>query len=105
MALRRARINSESRKGGARRRAYNDLRTAVYERSGGSCEVRATWSCSGQCEQVHHKQGRIGDRMLDLNKMVAICHNCHEYIGKNPELAYDRGWLLRRNVNEDGDRV
>ena len=43
--------------------------------------------------------------MLDLDKMVGICHNCHEFIGRNPALAYDRGWMLRRVVREDGDRL
>jgi hypothetical protein len=47
----------------------------------------------------------MGDRMTDMDKMVAICHNCHDFIGKNPALAYDRGWMLRRNVNENGDGV
>lgn len=100
MASGRARIRSESRKQAARRRAYDKARVAVYERSGGRCEINATWSCSGRCEQVHHRQGRTGDRMLDLDKMVGICHNCHDFIGKNPALAYDRGWMLRRNVSE-----
>ena len=100
MPLRRSRIAPVSRKGAARRRAYNELRTTVYERAEGRCEVNATWSCSGQCEQVHHKQGRIGDRLTDLDKMVGICHNCHEFIGRNPEMAYDRGWMLRRNADE-----
>ena len=98
MPARRARMRSESRKGAARRRAYDEARKAVWERCGGSCEIRATWSCTGQCEEVHHKQGRIGDRMLDLDKMVGICHNCHDYINRNPALAYDRGWMLKRNV-------
>jgi len=91
-------MRSESRKGAARRRAYDKARIAVYERANGRCEINATWSCTGQCEQVHHKQGRTGDRMLDLDKMVAICNNCHDFIGRNPALAYDRGWMLKRNV-------
>jgi hypothetical protein len=94
-----------SAKQAKRNREYDKLRQFVYERSNGRCEINATWSCSGQCEQVHHKQGRVGDRMLDLDKMVAICYNCHDFIGRNPALAYDRGWLMRRVVSEDGNRV
>jgi hypothetical protein len=105
MTLRRSRIAPVSRKQAARTRAYNQVREAVYERAQGRCEVNATWSCSRNCEQVHHKQGRLGDRMTDMDKMVAICYNCHEFIGKNPALAYERGWMLRRNVNENGDGV
>jgi hypothetical protein len=97
MALRRSRIAPVSRKGAARTRAYNKLRIAVYERSGGRCEIMAFHGCTGQCEQVHHKQGRVGDRMTDLDKMVGICQNCHEYIGRNPRLAYEQGWMLKRN--------
>ena len=95
--MKRSPISSTSRKGAARRREYDKVRKAVYERAAGRCEVNATWSCSGQCEQVHHKQGRIGDRLTDIDKMVGICHNCHEFIGRNPALAYDRGWMLKRN--------
>lgn len=101
--MKRTPIRLESSKGAARRRAYDKARKEVWERSGGTCEIKATWSCTNQCEEVHHKQGRIGDRMLDINKMAAICHNCHDFIGRNPALAYDRGWMLRRNVHEDGD--
>ena len=97
MPLKRSRIAPVSRKGSARRRAYNDLRDEVYERSKGRCEVGASPACTGQCEQVHHKQGRQGDRLTDLSKMVGICHKCHEFIGLYPALAYDRGWMLRRN--------
>ena len=86
-----------SNKQAKRNREYDKLRKQVYEESNGRCEVNATWSCSGRCEQVHHKQGRIGDRMLDRSKVVGICHNCHDFIGRNPALAYDRGWLLKRN--------
>jgi hypothetical protein len=94
-----------STKQAKRNREYDKLRQVVYERANGRCEINATWSCSGRCEQVHHKQGRSGDRMLDLDKMVGICHNCHEFIGRNPALAYDRGWMLRRVVRENGDRL
>jgi hypothetical protein len=44
----------------------------------------------------------MGDRLTDMGKMVGICRNCHEFIGRNPALAYDRGWMLRRNTYEDG---
>lgn len=105
MALRRSEMRRVSRKGAARQREYLKLREAVYERARGLCEVNATPDCTGQCEQVHHKQGRQGDRLTDLSKMVGICYNCHEYIGRNPALAYDRGWMIRRVANEDGDRI
>lgn len=91
-------MKQTSSKQAKRNREYDKLRQVVYERSDGRCEINATWSCSTRCEQVHHKQGRLGDRMLDLDKMVGICHNCHDFIGRNPALAYDRGWMMKRNV-------
>lgn len=87
-----------SKKRAKKNREYDKIRREVYERSDGRCEINATWSCSGMCEEVHHKQGRIGDRMLDMEKMAGICRNCHDFINSNPALAYDRGWMLRRNV-------
>ena len=98
MPLRRSQMRQVSRKGGSRRRAYNSLRDAVYERSGGLCEILASADCTGQCEQVHHKQGRMGDNLLDIEKMAGICHQCHDFIGRNPALAYEKGWMLRRNT-------
>lgn len=97
MALTRKRIRPVSKKQSARNREYDKLRIAVYERANGRCEINATWNCTGRCEQVHHKQGRMGERMTDIDKMVGICYPCHEYIGRNPLIAYQNGWMIRRN--------
>ena len=98
--LRRGEIRKVSRKQAARNREYDKVRVAVYERANGRCEVNASWACTRRCEQVHHKQGRVGDRMTDMDKMVGICFPCHEFIGRNPTIAYQNGWMLRRNDNE-----
>lgn len=99
-ALKRTRIKPVSKKRAAQNREYDKIRIEVYERAKGRCEARAVWSCTGAVEQVHHKQGRTGDRMTDIDKMMGLCYPCHDFITKNPTIAYQNGWMLRRNSGD-----
>jgi hypothetical protein len=94
--MKRTPLKSRSKKEGARLRRYQQARGIVYERSGGSCEAR-TPDCRGVCEQVHHRQGRDGDLIDNLNLLLGVCWACHNYIHGHPEVAYTNGWLVRRN--------
>jgi hypothetical protein len=96
MALRRTEIKRKSKKEGARLRRYEQARAIVYERSGGSCEAR-TPECRGAIDQVHHRQGRDGDLIDDVDRLLGVCWTCHNYIHRNPGLSYERGWLIKRN--------
>jgi hypothetical protein len=44
-------------------------------------------------EDVHHKYGRIGPLLTWTPGFVAICRNCHHYIGEHPNIARKLGLL------------
>ena len=76
---------------------YPDARDAVFERAQGRCEALVSASCSGRCEQVHHKRGRGGDDPHDLGNLLGVCAPCHEWVETNRAEAYRLGFLVRRN--------
>jgi hypothetical protein len=94
--LRRTRIRSRSLNEAARLRRYEQARAVVFERANGYCEA-GTPNCRGRMDQVHHRQGRDGDLIDDVDRLLGVCWSCHRYIHSNPSLSYERGWLLKRN--------
>ncbi len=96
MSLRRTPLKRRSAKESKRLRAYEKARATVYERSGGSCEARTPW-CRGLCEQVHHRQGRDGALIDNVDLLLGVCWACHDYIHYYPARSYETGWLIRRN--------
>ena len=61
------------------------------------CEANLS-GCTKESTQVHHKQGREGDLLLDTTKWLAICDNCHIFITDNSKIAIELGLSLRRNT-------
>lgn len=53
------------------------------------CEVA---SCSNKSASVHHKEGRIGDLLMDKSKWLAVCISCHQKIEHSPEWAKENGY-------------
>ena len=45
---------------------------------------------------IHHKQGRVGDNMVDESKLVALCRMCHGEIHLNPARSRAEGWLISK---------
>jgi len=101
MALRRTPLKRRSRKETARLARYQKARAAVAERSGFRCEAR-TRKCEGRLHQVHHRKGRDGDLIDDLDLLLGVCVWCHAYIHENPAESYERGWLIKRNGEGNG---
>lgn len=42
--------------------------------------------------EIHHKKGRLGDRLLDDRHWIAVCRSCHDWITKNPAESMKRGY-------------
>lgn len=101
MTLRRTPIRRRSRAESARLARYQKARGIVYERSGGYCEAN-TPHCNGRCEQVHHRKGRDGDLVDNVDLLLGTCEACHRYIHSNPARSYEAGWMIRRNGETDG---
>jgi len=96
MTLRRTPIRRRSKKESERLRRYDRARAIVMETAEGMCEA-ATPRCVGPAGQVHHRQGRDGDLVDDLDNLLAVCYACHDYIHSHPHESYERGWMIRRN--------
>ena len=96
MTLRRTPIRRRSKKESERIRRYDRARTIVMEAAEGMCEA-ATKRCVGPAGQVHHRKGRDGDLVVDLDNLLAVCYTCHDYIHGHPHESYERGWMIRRN--------
>ena len=99
--MKRSPLKNRSTKETARLRRYEKARATVYERSGGSCEAR-TPECRGTADQVHHRKGRDGDLVDDVDLLLGVCWACHNYIHHNPANSYERGWMIRRNGEDNG---
>lgn len=98
--MKRTPIRRRSRKESARVARYNKAREIVFERSGGSCEAR-TPDCRGVSDQVHHRKGRDGDLVDDIDYLLAACWACHNYIHRHPAESYERGWMIKRLSADD----
>lgn len=52
--------------------------------------------CGRESKEVHHKLGRIGQRMLDTTEWLSVCSSCHYDIEMNPEWAKLNGYSKNR---------
>lgn len=57
------------------------------------CEVL---NCNNPSTEIHHKAGREGERLIDINHFLATCSTCHQYIELNPLWAKIQGYSLSR---------
>lgn len=75
---------------------------AVHTRSRGRCEIAAAPGCTGQAEQIHHRQGRGAGGTSDpdvhhVTALLDVCAPCHVHIESHRREAYGNGWAVRRN--------
>lgn len=78
-----------------RERRYKAAKREVAVRSGGLCEAKLI-GCTGKAQDVHHRRGRIGDDLFDVDLLLAVCRACHDWIGDHPAAAMEAGLLLSR---------
>ena len=77
------------------------FRVAIRKRCKGVCEAR-TEVCWGVVDPLmidpHHIGGRVGPFAHDPNANgLGVCRACHDWIGRNPERAYELRLMARRN--------
>lgn len=70
-------------------------RNVVRARSHGLCEFQIPLVCTYQGVLAHHRLRRSHTTGHDPQTMVWICSKCHEYTHANPQLAYEKGWMIR----------
>jgi hypothetical protein len=54
------------------------------------CQASIVSSCTKQATDVHHKQGR-GLNLLVEGTWLAVCRTCHQFIELNPNIAKEKG--------------
>ncbi len=53
-------------------------------------------SCSKRSTEVHHTRGRVGPLLCDVRFFMAVCRECHDWIGNNMDAARKLGWLCEK---------
>lgn len=73
----------------------------LYLEENPCCQVRLD-NCTG-CGpvEIHHKKGKINELLYDSNYFLTVCRNCHNIIEANPSYAYEKGFSIKRNSNEN----
>ena len=86
----RQKIKQVSSKRARENQAYNVMRKMFLEHHPNCAvfpELKAT--------EIHHKQKRNGERLLDTTLWLAVSRKAHLYIHANPEESYSKGWLIK----------
>lgn len=60
------------------------------------CEAHLPGICTEYSTDVHHKEGRIGDLLLDDTKWLALCRSCHDWCENHPTEAQEKGFSIKR---------
>lgn len=86
-------IRSRSPRRAAEERAYRRLRLAFLE-ANPYCEFPEP--CGEQATEVHHKRGRVGADLLDVDHWAGLCSPHHRFATEHPAAAYEMGISERR---------
>ena len=87
--IRRTPIRKVSKKRAAQLREYSKLRKVFMEHHP-ICEVCGHATAT----DIHHRDGRTGERLNDVNYFLAVCRSCHHDIHASPAWAGVEGYLL-----------
>jgi len=60
-----------------------------------ACEVV---DCHNKSSQIHHMQGREGEKLTDTDKFLAVCPSCHERITNDTQWAITNGYSYPRTI-------
>lgn len=55
------------------------------------CKIRFA-GCTNIADTAHHSEGRIGDNLLDVTKLIASCWNCNRVVEEQDALAREKGF-------------
>lgn len=77
-------------------REYKKL-IAVFLLNNPKCMVK---DCKKKSTQVHHKAGRIGDKLTDVKDFFATCDDHHDHIEKHPKEAKKNGYSKSRLIKQ-----
>lgn len=87
-------INKVSAKRAVENKEYARLRKDYLEVYP-VCEVV---ECHLPSKEIHHMQGREGDKLNDVNFFLAVCPGCHRKIETDTKWARDNGYSILRSI-------
>lgn len=80
---------------------YSELLKPAYlrglARGQGKGAARCECCLKRAASQIHHKRGRLGPDLLDTRYFMGVCPECHERIHREPQWAYELGYLVSRS--------
>lgn len=76
------------------RRRGNELRAYSKTRKDYLAANPRCACCGEPATDIHHRAGRNGKWLNDVDWWLGVCRRCHETIHKHPKYARDRGWLI-----------
>jgi hypothetical protein len=85
-------IAKRSKKRAKEEAEYSKVRLA-YLKIFPVCEVL---NCGNKSTEIHHRQGRIGALLTDVNHFLAVCEPCHKYIEMHPAWSKEQGYSESR---------
>ena len=72
-----------------------EVAETVINRAAGYCEVMFAAACTGRAEHLHHRKLRSQLGRHEVENLLHICHQCHNWIDAHPAASYERGFLVR----------
>jgi len=81
-------LNQVSEKRKEQEKIYKVVRK-VHLDSNPNCAV-----CGEQATEIHHKNGRNGERLNDIKHFLSVCRGCHTYIHEHPKESREKGFLI-----------
>lgn len=83
-------ISNISEKRKEQLKKYRELRNS-YMKQNKICEVDG---CERLSEDLHHKNGRVGEMVYNVVYFMAICRKHHIEVHNNPKWARDNNYLI-----------
>lgn len=71
------------------------VRETVMGRADGGCELYLAERCTGVATQWHHRKMRSQGGEDTIPNGLAVCHQCHLKIHRNPAASYEFGFLVK----------
>lgn len=91
----RTKVNKISEKQKGRIAEYNKL-AEKFKKENPECQIKANEYCTGITDDVHHPEGKIGNKLFEVEKFKATCRSCHTYIHDHSKESEEKGWTKSR---------
>lgn len=78
-------------------RVYSKKRKQFFK-EGDMCEAGLP-GCTIEATDLHHPAGRMGNRLIEVERCKKVCRSCHRKLEEDPRLAKELGLSESRLVN------